>query len=363
VFTAELGEVPEEASARLRSRGVKCVASPVVEIMGEAGELSAVRTADNEVTQIDAIFTAGTPQPHDAFLDHLELERAEIVGASFLVVDAEGKTSRDRIWAVGNLVNPMLTVPMSIGAGAITGAAVNRTLVLDDFDDAERALTPVAFWENRYSGGAHVWSGQANAVLADVIPNLEIMPRNGGNGPDPSQQTAIDLGCGEGADALWLAQRGWRTTGVDISRNAIERAQVAATTAGIAGADVRFIIADLANFESTETFDLVTASFLQSPVELARAELLGKAARMVAPGGHLLVTAHAAPPRPAEGLLGPGHDSAHADFPTPDEDLALLALDPGEWTVVLKELRPRTVTRPNEDPFVTEDSVVLAQRA
>ncbi|MEL0627057.1 bifunctional NAD(P)/FAD-dependent oxidoreductase/class I SAM-dependent methyltransferase [Salinibacterium amurskyense] len=374
VFTAGVGDVPEETVARLRSRGVKLIDSPVVELAGEADGPIAIHTADGAVTPINAMFTAGTPRPHDSFLTDLRLARAEIAGVSMVAVDAAGKTSHDRIWAAGNVVNPMLTVPMSIGAGAMAGAAVNGMLVVEDFDLAERTLTPTEFWEQRYAHNTQVWSGHANAVLADVVGSIEQRLAAETPGGALGQRTAIDLGCGEGGDALWLAARGWKTTGVDISRTALERAQVAANAAQLSSDQLRFVVADLSDFEPEDSFDLVTASFLQSPVRLDRAEILRAASRMVAPGGHLLVTAHATSPFSGNGGEGEGHDHDHdhdqarttsfeADFPTPDEELENLHLDPAEWTVALKELRPRTITRPDADPFTIEDSVVLVRRS
>ncbi|MEH6780099.1 MAG: bifunctional NAD(P)/FAD-dependent oxidoreductase/class I SAM-dependent methyltransferase [Rhodoglobus sp.] len=354
VFTAGLGELSEEARNRFRARGVKLVDSPVAEVLAQRSQLTGVRTVDGEHWALDAILTAGAPHPHDAFLEHLDLERADVVGSSFLAVDAAGKTSHDRIWAVGNVVNPMLTVPMSIGAGAMTGAAVNGALVGEDFDIAERSQSPAAFWETRYSGEARVWSGRVNAVLADVVPDLEDATTHA--------RTALDLGSGEGGDALWLAQRGWATIGLDISLTAIARAREAATQLGFSHDRLQFKVADLSDFDCVDTFDLVTASFLQSPVELARADILRKAASMVAIGGHLLVTAHSPVSQRATEHSSCEPDLQQPDHPTPEQELEMLDLNPAEWTVVLCELRPRQVTRSSDESFTVEDSVVLVRR-
>ncbi|MGV8851561.1 MAG: NAD(P)/FAD-dependent oxidoreductase [Rhodoglobus sp.] len=138
VFTAGLGTLDDPAEVRLRSRGIRLISSPVLEVIGDGHQVTGVRTADGEITGVDAIFTAGILRPHDDFLSGLALERAENLAGSFLAVDAVGKTSGDRIWAVGNVANPMATVAMAIGAGALTGAAVNGALVNDDFDQAEQ---------------------------------------------------------------------------------------------------------------------------------------------------------------------------------------------------------------------------------
>jgi len=143
LFSARMGPLEPEAEAKLRSRGVEIVASAVVEVLGEDERITAVRTADGEVVELDAVFTMGDPRPRDGFLAGLDLARAEfpIGNASLLTVDETGRTSHDRIWAIGNSVNPMANVPMAIGAGAFTGGAVNGALVEEDFAIAQ-AATP-----------------------------------------------------------------------------------------------------------------------------------------------------------------------------------------------------------------------------
>lgn len=200
------------------------------------------------------------------------------------------------------------------------------------------------WWEQRYAERDGIWSGRVNAVLADVAGALPM-------------GRALDLGCGEGGDVVWLAEQGWDALGVDLSVTAIERGSRASVSAGVEERTA-FVAADLATWETAARFDLVTASFLQSwPVEIPRAEILRRATGFVAVGGHLLVTAHAAPPRddlPAE--------MREYRFPTPDEDLTALQLD-GSWDVVADELRPRTATTPDGDPHEVLDSVVLVRRA
>ncbi|MFC0678527.1 NAD(P)/FAD-dependent oxidoreductase [Lysobacter korlensis] len=134
VFTAGLDPLTAEEEARFRARGVELVAEPVVELLGDGDALTAVRLADGREVPVDAIFTGGTLRPHDGFLSHLGLSRTETPAGSFVAVDAMNRTSSKRIWAVGNVVNPSATVPLSIGAGSFTGAAVNAALVTEDFD-------------------------------------------------------------------------------------------------------------------------------------------------------------------------------------------------------------------------------------
>ncbi|MGP5655752.1 NAD(P)/FAD-dependent oxidoreductase [Candidatus Corynebacterium faecigallinarum] len=139
VFTTGLGEVSSETAQRLKSRDIRLESSPVAEIFGEGTDIAGVRLDDGQEIAVDAVFTVGEAKPHDDFLRPLELERTETPFGAFLAVDPTGKTSDDRIWAIGNLVNPAANVSMSIGAGAFTGGAVNASLVAWDFDAAAQS--------------------------------------------------------------------------------------------------------------------------------------------------------------------------------------------------------------------------------
>ena len=136
LFTAAAGPIDPVDARRLRARNVDLVESAAVEVLGDGVQVTGVRTADGQVTALDALFTAGVPRPNDGFLAGLELPRTEFpMGlGSFLTVDQAGKTGHPRIWAAGNVVNPMATVPMAVGAGALTGGAVNGALMEEDFD-------------------------------------------------------------------------------------------------------------------------------------------------------------------------------------------------------------------------------------
>jgi SAM-dependent methyltransferase len=193
------------------------------------------------------------------------------------------------------------------------------------------APAPAAdFWEARYRDTDRVWSGRPN----------ELLVREAG---DLTPGTALDLGCGEGADAVWLAGRGWRVTGVDISATALERAAVHAADAGV-GDRVAWERHELGRSFPEGSFDLVSAHYLQSPVALDQRAVLGSAANAVADGGTLLVVMHAGWP---SWQTEPPFDAV---FPTLDGVLDELALPDGEWTVRTKE----TVRRPSTSPEGTE---------
>lgn len=347
VFTAGLGVLDEVTERRLRSRGLSLVTAPVVAVSGDDTEGLVMRTGDGAEVEVDAIFTAGTPRPHDDFLAHLGLERADTPFGSFLAVDAMGRTSSDQIWAVGNVVNPGANVPMSIGAGAATGGAVNAALVTRDFDTAAATwplAAPADFWENRYAGTDRAWSGRPNHTLVEVVEGLPL-------------GRAVDLGCGEGADAIWLAQQGWTVTGLDISSTAIRRATEAAHTVELPTERIRFEATDLSAWTGEHGYDLVTASFLHSPVSLPRTDILRHASELVAPEGHLLVISHAAAPPWA-----PSQDVHNHHFLTPKEEIKALDLDEEAWSVVLAETRTRPATGPDSERTELDDTVILLRR-
>ncbi|MFD0312950.1 class I SAM-dependent methyltransferase [Streptomyces flavalbus] len=192
--------------------------------------------------------------------------------------------------------------------------------------DAHLTEPAAAFWEARYRDSGRVWSGRPNELLVREASAL-------------TPGTALDLGCGEGGDAVWLASRGWRVTGVDISATALERAAGHAVEAGVAER-VSWERHTLGESFPEGRFDLVSANYLQSPVPLDQRAILRRAAAAVAEGGTLLVVMHAAwpswqtePPFPAE-------------FPTLDGLLAELALPEAGWTVDTRE----TVRRPSTSP-------------
>jgi SAM-dependent methyltransferase len=198
-----------------------------------------------------------------------------------------------------------------------------------------------AFWESFYLDKHQVWSGKPNDALVRHVTDM-------------APGTALDLGCGEGADAIWLAQEGWRVTAVDISQTALDRAATHARAAGVEDR-IDWQRHDLATSLPAGPFDLVSAQYLQSPIELARDEILRQAARAVAPGGTLLVVGHAGMPH------GTRHPDAGLHYPAPEKLHAALDL-PDEWHVEILESLPRSVTTPDGGQADIVDTVVMLRR-
>ena len=201
---------------------------------------------------------------------------------------------------------------------------------------------PAAFWDAHYGQRAQVWSGSPNPVLVEEIANL-------------APGKALDVGCGEGADAIWLARRGWKVTAVDVSRIALERAAAAAKEAGVGGL-IEWQVHDLAQSFPGGVYDLVNAHYLHAPIELPRDEILRRAASVVGRGGTLLVVGHASAPSWAR------QAHAHGDFRPPDEVVRVLGLVNNEWMLDTCEVRSRESASPDGELGTVADCVVKARR-
>jgi SAM-dependent methyltransferase len=166
--------------------------------------------------------------------------------------------------------------------------------------------------------------------------------------------TALDLGCGAGGDALWLAGRGWRVTAADISASAVRSLQ---RHAGRAGVPVTALRVDLADDVPAGTFDLVSAQYLHTPFALDRPRVLRTAAQSVRPGGRLAVVDHGST-APWSWNQDPGHH-----YPTPGEVAAELALDPAEWSIERADSPQRLATGPGGRTAIVVDHVLVLRRA
>ncbi|AMO62173.1 methyltransferase family protein [Mycolicibacterium phlei] len=196
-------------------------------------------------------------------------------------------------------------------------------------------------WEERYS--TRVWSGRPNARLVEVVSEL-------------TPGDALDLGSGEGGDAIWLASRGWRVLAVDLSETAVRRAAEDARARG-AGERIEFRQFDLtAGFPEGE-FDLVNAQFLHSTFPLDRTPIFRAAAGAVRPGGMLLIVDHAGPPPWHSELEGHAHT-----FVAPEEVVAALELPAAQWEPAEIRSAPREVTTPDGDTATWFDNVMVLRR-
>jgi len=145
-------------------------------------------------------------------------------------------------------------------------------------------------WDERYAASDLVWGVDPNRFVAEAL------------GGRPARGRALDLGCGEGRNAIWLAGAGWTVTAVDFSRVALERARELARSAGVA---VELVEADVAKWSPPPgVFDLVLVSYLQIPADALRAVIAHAAAALRPHGGELFMIGHALR-NLAEGVGGP----------------------------------------------------------
>jgi 2-polyprenyl-3-methyl-5-hydroxy-6-metoxy-1,4-benzoquinol methylase len=194
-------------------------------------------------------------------------------------------------------------------------------------------------WDERYAGTASVWSGNANPQLVAEATKLQ-----------PGR--ALDVGCGEGGDVVWLARQGWHVTGADFSAKGLARAAQHAKDAGVEDRTDWWQV-DAREFEASgRSYDLVTSHFLHLP-DGGMVDVITPLAAAVAPGGHLLVVGHS--------------PAAHfTELTKRKRDAMFLAADllpglPEDFEAVVVEQRPRSVTRDGVTVDI-DDSTFLARR-
>ena len=210
----------------------------------------------------------------------------------------------------------------------------------DDNATAEWQFTK-EFWDSRYASSERLFSGNPNAQLVTETEHLE-------------PGTALDVGCGEGADARWLARRGWRVTGADVSDVALKRA--AAQTDPEIAVRITWKQVDLITWIPEHRYDLISAQFMHLP-RAVREPAFARLAAAVAPGGTLLVVGHN-----FADLTNGAHPHCDPDMSFTAGEIAA-TLDPKEWIIHSKdEARPRRTTGADGLTVTVHDVVLRAQR-
>jgi SAM-dependent methyltransferase len=207
-------------------------------------------------------------------------------------------------------------------------SAPDDVSALDDGDE----------WDQRYAGSEQVWSGQPNGGLVVEVEDL-------------APGRALDVGCGEGADAVWLARHGWQVSALDVSTVALDRARAAAEGAGVS---VTWLHAGLLDAEvAAGGFDLVSVHYpalRRTPSHEAEQALLDA----VAPGGTLLVVHHA----DVDAEQAKAHGFDPDDYVSHDDIAACLD---ETWLIETNERRPRHV-HGGAGAHHTHDLVLRARR-
>lgn len=312
----------------LRTGGVDIRYGPARRIVtGSDGHVAGVELADHGRLDADAVvvgprFTVRAepfaslgllPAPHPSGL------------GDFLETDATGATAVPGVYAAGNVTDPSQQVLQAAADGSRVGAMISFDLARHDLRGAVRPSANRADWDHRYEG-AQMWSGNPNGTLVNEI---------GGFPPG----RALDVGAGEGSDALWLAEQGWSVTASDISSNALERVTAEAERRGLR-VECRQADANALDPFGTAAFDLVSAQYAAIP-RTPDGRGVRNLLDAVAPGGTLLVVSH-----DLELMRASIDTSAHGGAFDPDayvriDDLAAALADASAWDIEVQEKRPR----------------------
>jgi SAM-dependent methyltransferase len=197
------------------------------------------------------------------------------------------------------------------------------------------------YWERHWGDGAGSMSAAPpNPYLADEVGDL--VPG-----------TALDAGCGAGAEAIWLASRGWQVTAADISAAALARAAERATASGVAGR-LRWVEADLGTWRPDTRFDLVTTHYAHPA--MPQLEFYDRIADWVAPGGTLLIVGH---------RHDAGHGHGHGQPPAEASATAAAVtarLAETTWEVVTAQEKHRVLAGHGGAERTLHDVVVRATR-
>lgn len=198
------------------------------------------------------------------------------------------------------------------------------------------------YWENQWNHG----EGEAAMTASPPNPYLSVETA------DLTPGTALDAGCGAGAEAIWLAEAGWQVTAADISTEALSRA---AQRAKEAGADhVEWVEADLSTWQPAAPFDLVMTHYAHP--SMPQLDFYDRIATWVAPSGTLLIVGHLHT-----------HHGTHGHSQPPTEasvtaDAITARLDDADWTIVTAQETQRTLTMPDGQQRHLDDVVVRATR-
>ena len=285
-----------------------------------------------------------------------------------LTVDPERLASPLR-WDV---VNPATGERFPHVYGPITPDAVTHTQVLHPPHGAQAHEFDQAYWDEHYE------QADAGAAAGHLLPPNPYLVQEI---TDLAPGTALEAGCGEGAEAIWLALAGWQVTAVDIAAEPLARAADRAAAHGV-GDRVDWVRADLSSWEPGHAYDLVTTHYAHPA--MPQLEFYDRLSAWVAPGGSLLVVGHlhtgttehdhAEAGRRTTTTPTVGSHTAHGQATTgrpdhqPPAEASVTAtsiterLDPATWDVVTAGEHTRTVDGTGGGHGILQDVVVRAVR-
>jgi thioredoxin reductase/SAM-dependent methyltransferase len=332
----------------LRASGVDILSANVTRLVTDADDsIVAVEFTDRQSLAADAIavnprfrvraepFAALglRPTPHPNGLgDHLE-------------TDARGETPIAGVYAAGNVTDPSQQVLQAAANGSRVGGMICFSLAEEDSREAGRPSANARDWDQRYSG-EQMWSGNPNGTLVNEVAGL-------------APGRALDVGAGEGGDAVWLSEQGWSVVANDISQRALDRVEAEARRRGLS---VECLLADANARDAFQPagFDLVSAQYASIP-RTPDGRGVRNLLDAVAPGGTLLVVSHDLEP-----MRAPIDATTHSRAFDPDAYVRVsdvreaLSSTPG-WQIELDEKRPRPEGSATASTHV-DDIVLRAKR-
>ncbi len=338
---------PDHAElSRLRAAGVEVIDATVNRIVeGDDGRLAGVELAGGRRIEADAVAVGARWRARAEVLAPLGLEPVlHPTGlGDHIETTASGETSVPGVYAAGNVTDPSQQVLAAAANGSWVGAMIAFSLADEDLAAAARPSANETDWDHRYGGG-RMWSGNPNGTLTAEVEGL-------------APGRALDVGAGEGGDAVWLAEQGWRVTASDISQRALDHVADAAARRNLVIDHLHADANAVAPFEPA-AFDLVSAQYASIP-RTPDGRAVHNLLAAVAPGGTLLVVSHDLAPMRAPVDISTQSRPFDPDAYVRVEDVAAaLAATPG-WTVERNEKRPRP---PGAASSHHVDDVVLRAR-
>jgi thioredoxin reductase/protein-L-isoaspartate O-methyltransferase len=332
----------------LRSGGVDVRYGPVRQIVRDAGgHVAAVKLSDSECIEADVVAVGTSFRVHTDAFGSIGLQAVEHPSGlgNVVEIDDTGETMVAGVFAAGNVTDPSQQVLQAAAHGSRVGAMISLSLADEDLQALVRPSGNEADWDNRY-GGEQIWSGNPNGTLVNEI-----------GGMPPGR--ALDVGAGEGGDALWLAELGWQITASDVSQRALDHIDAEATRRDLA---VECHHADANTLDAFETgaFDLVTAQYASIPRTPDRSGV-HNIVNAVAPGGTLLIVGHDLEAMHAEIAAQDHVMPFDPDAYVQIDDFAALLSDSHEWEIEVSEKRSRPRGSATSSHHV-EDVVLRARR-
>jgi thioredoxin reductase/protein-L-isoaspartate O-methyltransferase len=347
VVVHDTSALDDDALDALATSGTEVVRTPVRRVLTrENGRVAGVELVDRRTLDADAVVVGPRFRARaDVFATAGLSTIPHLSGIGDAVeVDPTGQTAVPGLYAAGNVTDPSMQVLQAAAHGSRVGAMIAFSLADDDVRAAARPSGDEADWDHRYGGDATMWSGNPNGTLVHEVGNQ-------------TPGRVLDVGAGEGGDAIWLADRGWRVTATDISAHALSRVAAEARRRGL---DVECLHHDANAPDAFEAggYDLVSMQYgavHRTPDRRGLRNLLAA----VAPGGTLLVVGHDLTP-----MREPIDVAEQTRMFDPDaylgvDEIADALADAPDWKIELHETRPRP---PGAASAHHVDDVVLRAR-